>query len=163
MTRQLTMSTAIILTVLNSFAQSATSFIKAAHYKTAIFNVAIFPGNYAEMTLGKRFTPTTQEIDKAEVILLKDLQKLNKQSENQFLTTVIYKNLDNYKRQYFGYIDKNGNRILLINCFWSKDDAFLNDWLIHRITMLDGGSYFWNIKFNINKGKLFDLYVDENG
>ena len=52
--------------------------------------------------------------DKAEIILAKDLKSLNKQFGNQSSTPIIDKNLHKYKRQYFGYIDKNGNRILLI-------------------------------------------------
>ena len=160
MTRQLTVLTAILLTVLNSFGQTNTTFTKADHYKTNKFNVAIFPANYIDLIPGQRFTPTRQEIDKAEIILIKDLKALNKQFGNQSQTPIIHKNLSKYNRQYFGYIDKNGDKILLINCFWSKNKDDTNRWLTSRIRTLDGGSYYWNVKFDIDKEQLFDLDVN---
>ncbi len=110
------------------------------------------------MIPGERFTPTKQDIDKAEVALNRDLKTLNRQNLNQTSTPVIHKKLRKYKRQYFGYIDKNGERILLINCFWDKESE--RNWLNNRVVVLDGGSYYWNVKYNIDKDKLFDLQIN---
>ncbi|RYX84083.1 hypothetical protein EON73_03565 [bacterium] len=160
MKRQLTILTAILLTVLKSFGQANITFTKAEHYKTNNFNVAIFPAYSLDMIPGKRFTPTRQEIDKAEITLRKDLKALNKHLGNQNQTPIVHKNLSKYNRQYFGYIDKMGARILLINCFWSKNKDDTDRWLTSRIRTLDGGSYYWNVKFNIDKEELFDLDVN---
>jgi len=160
MTRLLTILTSILLTVFTCFGQTETPFKKADHYKTKKFDIAIFPANYLDLIPGQRFTPTRQEIDKAETELLTNLKTLNKQLVNQSSTPIIHKKLHKYKRQYFGYIDKDGNRILLINCFWSKDKHFDGRWLTERIMVFDGGSYYWNVKFNLDKNEMFDLDIN---
>lgn len=160
MIRTITILTVILLTTCKVFGQTDTTFKKADHYKTKQFDVAIFPSNYFDLIPGQRFTPTRQEVDIAEISLDKDLKSLNKQLVNQSPTPIIHKNLHKYKRQYFGYIDINGDRILLINCFWSKDKDDKDNWLTDRIMVLDGGSYYWNVKFNLDKKQLFDLDVN---
>ncbi len=142
------------------FGQADTTFKKADHYKTKQFDVAIFPSNYFNFIPGQRFTPTRQQIDRAEASLGTDLKTLNNQLVNQYSTPIIHQNLHEYKRQYFGYIDINGDRILLINCFWSEAEDDTDGWLKGRIMVLDGGSYYWNIKFNLDKKQLFDLNVN---
>jgi len=159
MTHILKILVLLILTSLKCLGQKDTIFKEADHYKTNTFDVAIFPANYIDLIPGKRFTPTRKEIDKAEFILLTDLKKLNKDLINQSSNTIIHKNLTKYKRQYFGYIDKKGDRILLINCFWSRDNDDYN-WLQSRVVIFDGGSYYWNVKLNLTKEKLFDLDIN---
>jgi hypothetical protein len=160
MTRTLTILTFILLITFKSFGQTDTTFVKADHYKTNEFDVAIFPAIYFDLIPGQRFTPTRLEIDKAEIALHNNLQTLNKQLVNQSSTPIIHKNLHKYKRQYFGYINKNGDRILLINCLWSMDKEDTVLWLTGRIIVHDGGSYYWNIKFNLDKNELFDLDIN---
>ena len=160
MTRILTILTLILLTTYNCFGQTDTTFKKADHFKTAKFDVAIFPANYLDLISGQRFTPTRQEVEKVEIALNDNLKVLNKLLVNQSSTPIIHKKLHKYKRQYFGYIDKNGNRILLINSFWSKDKEDTDRWLKERIMVLDGGSYYWNVKFNLDKNELFDLVIN---
>lgn len=150
--------TVLLLTIFHGFGQPNTNKIEAEHYKTKKFDVTIFPANYIDMIPGERFTPTKQDIDKAEVALNRDLKTLNRQNLNQTSTPVIHKKLRKYKRQYFGYIDKNGERILLINCFWDKESE--RNWINNRVVVLDGGSYYWNVKYNIDKDKLFDLQIN---
>ena len=160
MTRALTILTFLLLTTCKVFGQIDTTFKKADHYKTKQYDVAIFPSNYYDLIPGQRFTPTKQEVDQAEISLATNLKTLNSPLVNQSSTPIIHKNLHKYKRQYFGYIDKNGDRILLINCFWSEDKDYIDSWLTGRIMVLDGGSYYWNVKFNLDKRKLFDLDVN---
>jgi len=160
MTRTIVILTLTLLTSSKSFAQTDTTFKKADHYKTKEFDVAIFPANYLDLIPGQRFTPTRQEIDKAEKVLHNNLKTLNSQLVNQSSTPIIHKNLHKYKRQYFGYIDKNGDRILIINCFWSHDKDDTDRWLKDRIIAHDGGSYYWNIKLNLDKNELFDLDIN---
>jgi hypothetical protein len=160
MNRLLTILSLILLIPLRNFGQTDTALTKVDHYKTNNFDVAIFPAKYNDLIPGQRFTPTRLEIDVAEFILLTDLKTLNKPLINQSSSPIIHKNLNKYKRQYFGYIDKNGDRILLINCFWSDDKYVDNNWLNSRIYVLDGGSYFWSVKFNLNSGRLFDLDIN---
>jgi hypothetical protein len=163
MRRTLKILTLIFLISLNCFGQTDTIFKKAEHYKIKKIDIAIFPENYYDLIGGQRFTPTREEIEKAEIALSNNLKILNKQGVNQSSTPIIHKNLRKYKRQYFGYIDKNGDRILLINCFWSKNKVYTDRWLTSRIMVLDGGSYYWNVKFNLDKKELFELDINGYG
>ena len=149
-----------LIAVLKTFGQNENINVKTVHYKTDRFDIAIFPANYIDFISGERFTPTKQDIDKAEAALRTKLKELNKMQINQHTTPIIHKKLKKYKRQYFGYIDSNGNKILLINCFWYKDDDSKEKWLKDRIYAFDGGSYYWNVKFNLNTEDLFDLLIN---
>ncbi|WP_417356361.1 hypothetical protein [Flavobacterium sp.] len=136
---------------------------EAEHYKTKEFDVAIFPETYKELLPEKRFTPTQENIIEAELALHTKLEKLNYLLTHQSDSPVIHKNLNKYLRQYFGYIDENGNRILIINCFWKNIDKMAKKlWLKDRITVADGGSFYWNVKYNLDTGELFDLKVNGN-
>jgi hypothetical protein len=145
--------------------QEKADTILAEHYQTADFDCAIFPakalanGTY-NIPAAKRFTPTRDDIDKAETALKTQLAALNKKKVNQ-LDKAIEQILNQYQRQYYGYIDKTGNKILYINCFY-KDNTFGfgKTWLNYEVQVDDGGSAYWNIKFNLKKGKLFDLRVN---
>lgn len=154
------LTTLCMAVALPCFGQTDTTFTKAEHYKTGKFEAAIFPANYDDYRFSKgkqRFTPTRKEIDQAETALKNDLRSLNKNLINQSSSPIIHKKLSRYKRQYFGYTDENGDRMLFINCFWNKTiDSFLDGIII----MLDGGSYYWSVKFNLTKGELFDLMIN---
>ena len=155
-----------LLTICSCFGQQNLLFGKVDHYKTTKFDSAIFPADYIDLIPGVRFTPTREEVDKAEIALELTIKNLNKNLINQTDTPIIHKKLDKYKRQYFGYTDNDGNRILLINFFWSKDrySNFSNSlWLKERILVFDGGSYYWNIRFDLDKNQLFDLDINGYG
>ncbi|TDD99535.1 hypothetical protein [Flavobacterium cellulosilyticum] len=160
MRRIILILTLMLLITYNSDGQTNITFKKADHYKTKKFDVAIFPENYFEFISEQRFTPSRQEIDKAEIALRNNLKISNKQVANQSSTPIIHIKLNKYKRQYFGYIDKNGDRILFINCFWSKNKNNTERWLTSEIMVLDGGSYYWNVKFNLAKNEIFDLNIN---
>lgn len=166
MTRKFTFVILLLLTIFTCFGQQNLLFGKVDHYKTTKFDGAIFPADYLDLIPGERFTPTREEVDKAETALANNIKKLNKNLINHTETPFIHKKLHKYKRQYFGYTDNDGNRILLINCFWSKDKSNNNhnlSWLKERVLVFDGGSYYWNIRFNLDKNQLFDLDINGYG
>jgi hypothetical protein len=150
-----------LFTCTNCFDQDS---IVAEHYKTSEFDCAIFPANsFAFVPGAKRFTPTHQDIDKAEHALNTQLKALDSIGYN---SPRIYKHLQKYGRQYFGYIDSLGHRMLLINCIWKDkdfDDMFDRDFLRQIIMVDDGGDNFWNVKCNIDTDKLFELEVNGQG
>ena len=149
----------LFLNPMNCFSQEKKSFV-AENYKTKYFDVAIFPKTYVEMLPEKRFTPTKAQVDLAELELRTNLKEINSKKINQTSTPIIDKNLKKYRRQYFGYIDKNGDEILIINSFWNYRKDKKQSWLNDYIRVLDGGSYYWEVKYNITKGKLFELHVN---
>jgi hypothetical protein len=121
----------------------------------------------------KKFTPTQIDIDSAEIVLKKGVKKVNENRPNQVDNCpVIHRKLKKYKRQYFGFIDPNGDRIIFINCFWDQngfhrflDKVFYDEtddtkWKTEEKFVLDGCSYYWSIKVNLTKKTLFDFGVN---
>ncbi|WP_373060337.1 hypothetical protein, partial [Zunongwangia sp. H14] len=150
-----------LLIPITSFSQPTDKEI-AEHYETKDFDVAIFPKNDGELIGGLRFTPTKVQVDRAENALIENLEELNHELENQEGTRhrpIIHKHLDKYKRQYFGLIDENGDKILYIKALWYKHEAS-EDWLQRLIDVHGGGSFFWNIEYNLIKKKLTNLSVN---
>lgn len=133
------------------------------HYITNDFECVILPVSRYTFNIGG-YTPTREEIDNAEKVLKSDLKRLNRKRINQGINNspVIHENLRNYVRQYFGYIDNKGNKHLFINFIWRPSAEKLN-WLEEEVNMIDGGSYFWSIRYNINKKRLFDLSINGQG
>ena len=119
----------------------------------------------------KRFTPTISDIEKAERILKENLESLNESRMNQVDNCpIIHKNLKYYRRQYFGYIDNNGNKIIYTTFNWdrytlcdrlrgnSKDEN--DNWKKEVEMGLDGCSYHWEIKINLGTKELFELGIN---
>lgn len=131
----------------------------AENFKTKKFDVAIFPENLKINYIHqKRFTPSHEEILKAEKALNTNLKKIYKSSNKP----VIYRNLKNYKRQYVGCYDENGKKYLFINAFWIIKGEF-NYWLNNLVQVDDGGNGFWNIKYYIDEDSLSDISINGFG
>lgn len=131
----------------------------AENFKTDEFNVAIFPQEHSEFLPEKRFTPTKEDIQQAEKALKTNLKFINKNLVNQSSSPIIHKNLKKYKRQYFGCYDEQGRKYLLINAFWS-DRIEEKGWLNGMVIVMDGGSYYWQIKYYLENEELKDLSVN---
>lgn len=131
----------------------------AEHFKTKQFEVAIFPESSDEIMQGKRFTPTKEEIIKAENALKSKLKEVNRNFENQYNSPIIHRNLKKYKRQYFGFINNKGEKVLYINSLWKKNEKETK-WLQQIIMVSDGGSYYWNIEYNLDNDELMNLSVN---
>ena len=119
----------------------------------------------------KRFTPTIEEIEKAEVILKNNLKTINQTRVNQVnKCPIIHKNLNSYRRQYFGYIDNNGNKIIYATFNWDRYTLLdrlrvyykyeSDNWKKEREVVLDGCSYHWEVKINLATKELFELGIN---
>ena len=110
----------------------------------------------------EKYTPSVSDIIMAERILKEQLGKINKKTlMNQGKgCPIIHRKLSRYKRQYFGYINKSGEKIIWINFIWDKKKDSLKWWNTEVIYILDGCSYFWNIKVNLSTENLFELIVN---
>lgn len=150
----------IIILFLTSFYYVKAQNV-AEHFKTKQFEVAIFPESSYEIMPGKRFTPTKEEIFEAEKALKSKLKEANRNLENQYNSPIIHRNLKKYKRQYFGFINDKGEKILYINSLWSKSIKEHNwHWLNEIIWISDGGSHYWNIEYNLETEELMNLSVN---
>jgi hypothetical protein len=146
------------------------------YIKTNSFEGVIFSKDYiATMGSSERFTPTTNNIDSAEAILHKEIKKINvNKPEQGGNCRVIHKNMKKYRRQYFGYYDTNGDKIIFINCFWEREgfygfidkvfshESVDNKWKTEEYSVLDGCSYYWSIKVNLTTKTWFDFRVNGN-
>jgi len=101
------------------------------------------------------FTPTDEDVilsKKVSNIYIDSLSRINK---NQLLNY----SMSRYYRQYVGYFDNNGDKIILINAFCSKQGS--SEELTKKLIMIhDGGSCYYKIKINLNKKKCFDLLIN---
>jgi hypothetical protein len=133
------------------------------HIKEKGFEGYIFPKEYALVISFEdtkdRYTPTRQDIINVESIIKEQLATINKPLTNQVNgCPIIYKELKKYKRQYVGYINKEGDSIIWVNFIWGKHIS--DTWNKDVVIVLDGCSYYWNIKVNLSKKKAFDLQVN---
>jgi hypothetical protein len=109
-----------------------------------------------------RFTPSKTNIDQAEEILIKRIVQANSKRENQLSgCPVIDQKLKKYCRQYVGFVNSKGERVIWINLFWNKD--LIDDAAKDIIRVNDGCSYYWNVGVNIDRKLICDLQVNGNG
>ncbi len=113
------------------------------------------------------FTPTEMEIQKVEAQLKNEIEGLNRNYRNQHRR--IDKNLKFYVRQYVGYVNEDGEKVIHIN-FLPKtyteigmDNVERKVWKERWIETEDGGSSYWQIKYSLKTKKFFDFFVNGNG
>jgi len=140
------------------------------------FKGAIFPKMYdipltENPSIEKRFTPTKEEIVELENQLRSQIKMINKNKPNQgkHYGPIIHKRLKRYDRQYIGFIDQYGQRVIQVNFIWNgysigdfirgfekPDESWKTEWQM----WLDGGSYYWNLKYIIDKREFVDFQVN---
>lgn len=108
----------------------------------------------------ERYTPEKQDIHLAERVLKEGLAVVNNPMNNQGGgCPVIHKNLKKYIRQYVGFVNEAGEKVIWINFIW-KSDADEKRLAKEIGSALDGCSHYWNIKVNLDKGILYELNVN---
>ena len=140
-------------------ASDHSTYIKGSNFEGVIFDKEYkFPYNVIDSTY-QRFTPTVEEIELVEKALKQQIKELNKNHPNQISRkSNIEKHLGKYRRQYFGIITPKGERTIHVNCFKKeKDDDWQKSWMSNLYEVLDGGSNYWRVNFNIATGVLFDF------
>lgn len=108
----------------------------------------------------ERYTPVEEDVLLAEQILKEDLAELNiPMTDQSGDCPVIHRNLKKYIRQYVGYVNTAGEKVIWINFLWKSgtDNQTLTD---EVVIVLDGCSHYWNIKVNLDKRLLYDLSVN---
>lgn len=145
----------LFATVLSSCAQISTMTIDKGQ---------VFPKEYSNQSLPfqsqSRFTPSLREVASVESVIKEQLAVLNEGQVNQGdRCPVIDEKLKSYYRQYVGYVDENGNRIVWINFLWKKEHK-KSEIEEDVVLVFDGCSYYWNIKVNLDQKKAFDLFIN---
>ncbi|PWG78245.1 hypothetical protein [Pararcticibacter amylolyticus] len=126
----------------------------------------IFPKEYRSSLVHfddvkERYTPIKEDVLRVEQLIKEQLVFINKPLINQGGNCpVIHKNLSKYARQYIGYFDQNNDKIIWVNFFIRREKDQLSKLNKDLIFVLDGCSNYWNVKVNLNKGKLYDLRIN---
>lgn len=133
------------------------------------FSGAIFSENkrFQNKPNQQFFTPSEMEIQNVEAQLKNEIKSLNRNYRNQ--NPRIDNNLKFYVRQYVGYVNENGEKVIHIN-FLPKtyseigmDNVERKVWKERWIEMEDGGSSYWQIKYSLKTKSFFDFFVNGNG
>jgi hypothetical protein len=111
----------------------------------------------------KKYTPTIEEIELAKSISIKyiDSLELSRKSKikNKSDKLIDFEH-NEYYRQYVGYYDKSGNKIIFINgCCESFADKF--DINKMWVFVFGGGSCLFNALIDIDKKKCIDLNIND--
>ena len=104
-----------------------------------------------------RYTPTLQDIELVEKILHENLDECAASIEN-YDKGISKRTLKKYLRQYVGYINSDGEKVIWVNFVRNRD--LKEEASKDVIEVFDGGSHFWNIKVNLTKGALYDMRVN---
>ena len=109
-----------------------------------------------------RYTPTDEEIAQVEKLVKKRIAYLNRFHENQEgMCPIIDEHLSKYERQYVGFTDVHGYRIVWVNFVW--DDKVKNQ-LSQDIVLTEGGcGHYWHLKVNLDTEKVYGLEVNGSG
>ena len=137
----------------------------AYHYQTPKFDVAIFPKDFPDYMkiFLTAYTPTTVEVDSMELALYKYLRRIRRKLKSNSSQINVYKNFKNYRRQYFGYKNDAGEKLLFINSYNPKDSSFTFDWLNTQVVVADGGSTYWNVHYNYTKRAFYKISINGSG
>jgi len=67
--------------------------------------------------------------------------------------------LSKYKRQYVGFITKNGDVVIWINFLQNKE---IEDIELSKdiVTILDGGETYWTAFINLNKATFYGVCIN---
>jgi hypothetical protein len=141
---------------------SCVTYGQKANYIKLDFEGYVFEKNHFVFVsvndMESRYTPSTDDIMIAERILKDSLSYL-RQHQVIYGGPIIYKNLENYVRQYVGCVTKERDKIIFINFVW-KNQVSLNRLSEDIYYVLDGGSYYWSICINITRRRLFNMEVN---
>lgn len=128
----------------NDFSQDFSDLI----YVSPNNQYVVFPAEIKNYLNDKaqRYMPTDQEAQQAMEIVL-EFVKANEALRDP----------QNYKFQLFGHKNNNQEKIIHFNAFCSADKF---DWQKNPVLVLDGGNCYFNLKFNLDLGEIFDVYVN---
>lgn len=136
--------------------------VQGVNYEGYAFNEDFETDITVENQAG-RFTLTPAEIDTVERLIKKKIAKMNHTHEHQpnKECQLIDEHLDKYKRQYIGFINDEGDKVVWVN--FLRDRRF-DKLLLYEIPNITGGcSNFFHVKVNIDHHYLYGLEVNDPG
>lgn len=134
---------------------------KGKNYRGFVFDSCFFVMKNIQNQVG-RFTPSINEVENAENLLREKISLINNKKINQGGgCPVIDRKLKKYFRQYIGFINVRGEKIIWINLFWNKN--LIDKAKVDIIGVNDGCSYYWDVQVNLNTKDLTNLDINGKG
>lgn len=96
----------------------------------------------------------------------RDLRQVERILQTVFLEKIVAEHyetfipLNHYNRQYLGYRNAQGQRIVLIQCFQKRDHIQAAYWRRQFFYMDDGCYSVFRVKINLDTGKWFDFNIN---
>lgn len=109
-----------------------------------------------------RYTPSNDDIVKAERLIQKRIAYINRNHENQEgKCPIIDEHMTKYERQYVGFTDVYGYHIVWVNFVWDEN---AKGKLSQDVLLTEGGcGHYWRIKVNVDTEKVYGLEVNDSG
>lgn len=147
--------------------------VRSNRFKGTIFTHSYSQPLFSSFEGRPRFTPSKEDIALAEAVLRAQIRKVNDRHLNQLgRRQYIENNLDNYFRQYVGFFNEQGERVVYMNSHWDRFSlldrlkgywdsrlAYDSDYSITH----DGGSRYWSVYVNLSTRTLYGLSVNGYG
>ena len=162
--RAIKLSLLAILWACIASAQKIIKVEKASDHSTYIkgnnFEGVIFDKSY-KFSKYKGFTPTTKQIKVFESEIIGELKGIRDNEHDAYKMrsiTAILKQLSQYRRQYFGYVNEKGYKVIEAHFLFNKDLS--KSWTTSKIVINGGGMKYWQLKsfgidtlyeFNVNR------------
>lgn len=135
------------------------------HVITSQYECVIFNTNNNSFNVGsleKKWLPSVEDVLLCDNII-KDYVHFKEKKGAAVLgdSPVISENYYKYVRQYMGYIDKRGRKIMAVKYIW-QEIIEINElqWLNRRIDVIGGGTYFWQIEVRLKCKRCFNFHCD---
>jgi len=159
-----TLLTILFFISLSSFGQTSKklsdqiTYVEDAQFKGVIFSAA-YELPLVDETLKGRFTPTVDEVTRLEEELKSRIKDINKSRSNQgrHYGPIIDKKLGRYIRQYVGFVNDKGEKVIYVGLHWNRRDY---NWKEEFLIVFDGGSYHWTIRYNEEKNEFSHFGVN---
>jgi hypothetical protein len=118
------------------------------------FTGVIFDRDNKDLGDDNAFTPTLQEVLLAEEILLNcfKVDTVDFNHDSMYISKRQIEPLPEYRRQYTGRFNKDGQRFISINCFrYNKENSYSTPhWLRRMMYVKDGGNNYWRIAIDLS-------------
>ncbi|WP_258104493.1 hypothetical protein [Marinoscillum sp. MHG1-6] len=133
------------------------------NFRFAILNLPAEEFRYITQDFANVWNPDTIDLIKAEQLIKKAVRT----TEGELLSI---QSLPNYFRQYVGFLNSAGERMLWVNALCDIKDGMVENngefelqpwpWKTEPIIVDDGGDCYWNILINIDKQEYSNFYVN---
>ena len=140
-------------TLSRQITETGEKFVKNS--KGEIYIVILNNYKYPPINFGNSSTLSISEIKELDKICRNAVKKMN---TDAYKFNDGYKiNLEQYKRQYFPYINGDGEKEVMINCLCKVRNQ---KWLTQMYSVSGGGSCYFSGFINLKKRTFRDFYVN---